>query len=127
MKYFTNVLFLSLLIYKSIQGFNIRNFSNLQTIISTRAIMSTIMDRFNSEVIKENFMSDIIHTNTQHINIDVFYLFVIANSIMYNTNYNKNILQKLEKIEDFYTIQMRTKKCLLILAIVFSRNIENAI
>ena len=89
--------------------------------------MSTIMDRFNSEVIKENFMSDIIHTNTQHINIDVFYLFVIANSIMYNTNYNKNILQKLEKIEDFYTIQMRTKKCLLILAIVFSRNIENAI
>ena len=113
-----------ILFYKSLHGFNIKN--NLQTILSTKAITSAFANRINTEVFNENLIiSDIIHHNT-HIDVDILYFALITGSLIYKLNYNEKIV-KLNDFEIFTKNQKRTNLCLFILAIVFTRNIENAI
>ena len=124
---FYKVLYISIFIYKSIHGFNIRNINSLQSILSTKAISSAITNRLNIEAFNENFIiSDIMHHN-QHIEADIVYFLLVTSIILYRTAEDEKTIQKLEQFEGFSTIQMRTNKCLLVLAIVFTRNVENAI
>jgi hypothetical protein len=127
MHFLYKVLYLSLFIYKSIQGFNIRNINTLQTIVSTKAVAAAISERFNIEAYNENFIiSDIMHHNT-HVEADILYFILITGSLLYRSNIDDSSIKKLEQFEGFSTIRRRTNKCLFILAIVFTRNIENAI
>ena len=127
MHFLYKVLYLSLFIYKSIHGFNIRNINSLQNIVSAKAITSAISERFNIEAYNENLIiSDIMHHNT-HIEADILYFVLITGSLLYRSNIDDDSIKKLEKFSSFSTIRRRTNKCLFILAIVFTRNIENAI
>ena len=127
MHFLYKVLYLSLFIYKSIHGFNFKNINSLQNIISTKAITSAIGERFNIEAYNENFIiSDIVNHNT-HIEADILYFIFITGSLFYRFNNEDNNIKKFEQLEGFSIIRRRTSKCLFILAIVFTRNIENAI
>ena len=127
MHFLYKVLYLSLFIYKSIHGFNFKNINSLQNIISTKAITSAIGERFNIEAYNENFIiSDIVNHNT-HIEADILYFIFITGSLFYRFNNKDNTIKKFEQLEGFSIIRRRTSKCLFILAIVFTRNIENAI
>lgn len=127
MHFLYKVLYLSLFIYKSIHGFNFKNINSLQNIVSTKAITSAISERFNVEAFNENIIiSDIMHHNT-HIEADILYFALITGSLLYRSNIDDDSIKKLEKFSSFSTIRRRTNKCLFILAIVFTRSIENAI
>jgi hypothetical protein len=127
MHFLYKVLYLSLFIYKSIHGFNIRNINSLQNIVSTKAITSAISERFNVEAFNENIIiNDIMHHNT-HVEADILYFALITGSLLYRSNIDDDSIKKLEKFSSFSTIRRRTNKCLFILAIVFTRSIENAI
>ena len=127
MHFLYKVLYLSLFIYKSIHGFNFKNINSLQNIISTKAITSAIGERFNIEAYNENFIiSDIVNHNT-HIEADILYFLLVTGSLFYRFNNEDNNIKKFEQLEGFSIIRRRTSKCLFILAIVFTRNIENAI
>jgi len=127
MKIITNVLLLFLLFNKCIQGFNIKSFNNLQSIISLKAFTSTLADRLNIEYVNENLiLNDVLHHNT-HIEVDVFYFLLLTASIMQRSKQEVTYIKKLEKFEGFSVAQKRTNKCFFILAIVFTRNIDNAI
>jgi len=127
MHFLYKVLYLSLFIYKSIHGFNIRNINSLQNIVSTKAVTAAISERFTVEGFNENLIiSDIMHHNT-HIETDILYFVFITCSLLYRANIDDSSIKKLERFSSFSTIRRRTNKCLFILAIVFTRNIENAI
>ena len=127
MTFITKVLYLTILFYKYTQSFNIKGFHNLQTIVSTKAITNSITNRFSTEIINENFIiSDIMHHN-MHIEGDLFCLLLIITSIIYKTSSDDTSINKLQNFEMFSKTQKRTNLYLLILAIVFTRNIDNAI
>lgn len=127
MTFITKVLCLSILFYKSTQCFNIKGFHNLQTIVFTKAITNSITNRFSTEVINEDLiMNDLIHQNT-HIEGSLFYLLLVITSIIYKSTSNDTSINKLQKFEEFSKTQKRTRVYLLIIAIIFTRNIDNAI
>ena len=109
-------------------AFNIKPLNNLQTILSTKAIATAISNRFNTEFVNENLiLNDIMRHNT-HIEADILYFLIITCYIIYRSNPQENtVIKKLEQFEGFSIIQKRTNKYLFILAIVFTRNIDNAI
>jgi hypothetical protein len=127
MHFLTKVLYLSFLFYKSSQGFNIKPFTTLEAIVSSKAIASAIVNRLNAEVFNENIIiSGIMHHNT-HIEADILYFIFITGSVLYRATEQEKVTQKLTQFDTFSTIQKRTNVYLFILAIVFTRNIENAI
>lgn len=107
--------------------FNIKNFNSLQNIVTSKAITTAFTNRLNNEIINENFIiNSIFHHNT-HLETDILYFTVITISIIYQINNSNIINKKLNNFERFSYTKRRTNFYLFILAIVFTRNIENAI
>jgi len=127
MYFLTKVLALSFLFYTSIQGFSIKPLVTLETILSTKAIANALTNRLNIEAFNENILiNDIMHHNT-HIEADILYFICITGSVLYRATEQEKVTKKLNQFETFSTVQKRTNVYLFILAIVFTRNIENAI
>ena len=128
-------------------GFIPRNLISLQTIISSEAIISTLVDRLKQEFLSDNFsllrdvLNNIItkHNNgnisgyvgSHSMNLDYLYLCVLVSTLSSNPGtllQNENVMMnKWHTISMFSTIKRRTNVCILVLMILFNRNIENAI
>jgi hypothetical protein len=120
---------LVLLLFHQIIAFNIKNnYINLQNIVISSAVMTTITKRINSEIINETIvMSDItnIKSHTQQINIILDSLLVVLLVTQYKTAINYD--QKFVNIDLYSETQKSTNIFILIVLFVFTRNVENAI
>jgi hypothetical protein len=120
---------LTLLLFQQILAFNIKNnYINLQNIVISSAVMTTITKRINSEIINETIvMSDItnIKSHTQQINIILDSLLVLLLVTQYKTAINYD--QKFVNIDLYSETQKSTNIFILIVLFVFTRNVENAI
>jgi hypothetical protein len=120
---------LVLLLFHQIIAFNIKNnYINLQNIVISSAVMTTITKRINSEIINETIvMSDItnIKSHTQQINIILDSLLVLLLVTQYKTAINYD--QKFVNIDLYSETQKSTNIFILIVLFVFTRNVENAI
>ncbi len=120
---------LVLLLFHQIIAFNTKNnYINLQNIVISSAVMTTITKRINSEIINETIvMSDItnIKSHTQQINIILDSLLVLLLVTQYKTAINYD--QKFVNIDLYSETQKSTNIFILIVLFVFTRNVENAI
>lgn len=116
-----------------IYGFNIRQ-SGLQNIIATRAFITTLTEKINTEIISDtNVVGEISNAQYSHHIEHMFYVAVytgiLYGAIVYFT-YNKNTAEQIEKlnnIEMFSNTKKRMNMLLIILILLFTKNIENAI
>jgi hypothetical protein len=125
---------LLLIIPKLITGFNIRQ-NSVKNIIATRAIVRTVIEKLDTELITENTLVNEISKAQQYLhNDEIIYatilIFGVYGLYIYTTNlYEKNSIkyEKLNNIEMFSTIKRAMNIAFIVITIIFTRNIENAI
>jgi hypothetical protein len=114
-------------------GFNIRQ-SGLQNIITTRAFVTTLTEKINTEIISDNnLLNEISNAQYSHHIENMFYVAIytgiLYSAIVYFT-YSKDVstqIEKLNNIEMFSSTKKRMNMLLIILILLFTKNIENAI
>ena len=116
------------LLFQQVVAWNMKNYINLQNIVVSSAIMTTITKRINSEIINETIvMSDItnIKSHTQQINIILDSLLVLFLVTQYKNTLTYD--QKFVNIELYSETQKSANKFILVVLFVFTRNVENAV
>jgi len=121
-------IFLFLILTQQVRAWNIKNYVNLQNIVVSSAIMTTVTKRINSELINETIvMNDITNINrhSQQINIVLDSLLVLYLVTQYKSALSYD--QKFVNIELYSETQQTANKFILVVLFVFTRNVENAI
>ena len=119
-------LFLFSLFATSATAFLPRMPNSLQNILASRAIVTTFGEHIVEEVFtNSNVIQQVLldHSKTQ-INLDLFYLLILG--IVLN-NAKTSIGKKLTDVTVFSNVQKKTNIFVLVLLIIFNRNVENAI
>ena len=119
---------LTLLLFQQIVAWNMKNYINLQNIVISSAIMTTVTKRINSELINETIvMNDItnINSHSQQINIVLDSLLVLFLVTQYKNTLTYD--EKFVDIELYSETQKTANKIILVVLFVFTRNVENAI
>lgn len=119
---------LTLLLFQQIVAWNMKNYINLQNIVISSAIMTTVTKRINSELINETIvMNDItnINSHSQQINIVLDSLLVLFLVTQYKNTLTYD--EKFVDIELYSETQKAANKFILVVLFVFTRNVENAI
>lgn len=119
---------LTLCLFQQIIAFNIKNHINLQNIVVSSALMTSITKRINMELINESIvMSDItnINSHNQQVNIilDSLLVFLLVTQYKTITNYD----QKLIDIKLYSQTRSTSNIFILVVLFVFTRNVENAV
>lgn len=116
-----------------INGFNIRQ-NSLKNIIATRAIVRTVIEKIDTELVTENTLVNEISKaqdlHIEHIIYATIVMFGVYGLYIYTTNFNeKNSIKykKLNNIEMFSNIKRKMNIAFIVITIIFTRNIENAI
>jgi hypothetical protein len=119
-------LFIAFLMMKPIMAF-VPKFppSSLQSIVTSRAIISTFSEKIGEELMTNNyvFQDILIDHSKNHFNMDLFYLMLLG-FVLSNARTN---VSKFSNWEWFSDIQKKTNILILVLMIIFNRNVENAI
>ena len=119
---------LTLLLFQQVVAWNMKNYINLQNIVISSAIMTTVTKRINSELINETIvMNDITNINrhSQQINIVLDSLLVLFLVTQYKNTLTYD--EKFVDIELYSETQKTANKFILVVLFVFTRNVENAI
>jgi hypothetical protein len=115
--------------------FNIHNLfpniiTNLEGIITTKAISSSIMSTFRKEFPFNNFMLQFTQLNLHSTND--FYIPILVTYLYGQYRYFKGsescaIDSKFNKIDKYQKIKRITKEIIFIIFVIFTKNVENAI
>lgn len=119
---------LTLLLFQQIVAWNMKNYINLQNIVISSAIMTTVTKRINSELINETIvMNDITNINRHSQQMSILFdsLLVLFLVTQYKTTLTYD--EKFVDIELYSETQKTANKFILVVLFVFTRNIENAI
>jgi len=100
---------------------NIQIMTNLEKIVASRAIGNTIISRLSSEISFENILFEFTNVNSH--NLWIF----SATAIMVYGQYKFHEGNKLKKIEVYNNYSKFIRELLVILFLVLTRDIENAI
>jgi len=116
-----------------INGFNVRQ-NSLKNIIATRAIVRTVIEKIDTELVTENTLVNEISKaqdlHIEHIVYATIVMFGVYGLYIYTTSFNeKNSIkyEKLNNIEMFSNIRRKMNIAFIVITIIFTRNIENAI
>jgi hypothetical protein len=101
----------------------IGNISKLRTIVSSTAILSTISNKINNEIINDNFILQLSHT---HYHFESLYLCLILTYLWNYFNYYNNNT-RLETFEMYSKTKKITNILFIVFMIIFNRDVENAI
>jgi len=128
MKYYTMFCYCLLLLWFVSTGvaFEMRP-NTLQSIIASQAVLSSITNKINTEIISENTVVNIFKQLQTHASEDIIYGLVFAGSLYSQYKYTYYIENKLQDIDVFTNTQRRTNTILLTFLIIFTKNIENAL
>ena len=106
-------------------------YSNLQNIISSQAIFSTLTNRLNREFIASTdnyFISDFSsYKSSYHCEEDAIFFMVLLGSLYFQYNHIMYIENRLENFEVFSKTRRNINSILLVFIIVITRNVDNAI
>ena len=119
---------LTLLLFQQIVAWNMKNYINLQNIVISSAIMTTVTKRINSELINETIvMNDITNINRHSQQMSILFDSLL---VLFLVTQYKNTLtydEKFVDIELYSETQKTANKFILVVLFVFTRNVENAI
>ena len=119
---------LTLLLFQQIVAWNMKNYINLQNIVISSAIMTTVTKRINSELINETlFMNDITNINSHSQQMSILFDSLLVLFLVTQYKSIMNYDEKLVDVQLYYDTQKSANKFILVALFVFTRNIENAI
>jgi hypothetical protein len=98
--------------------------SSLQNILTSRAILTTFGERIGEELItNSNLLQQIIvdHSRNQ-LNLDLFYIAILG-FVLYNAG--NGLDKRLSNVTWFSNVQKKTNIFILVIMIIFNRNVEN--
>jgi len=94
--------------------------------ISYRAFSSSVLNTINEQFIVDNdIISDLLQSHS-HIASDILYSFILGFTLYLQVNFYVS-KQSWEDIELYTSIRRKSNSILLILFVVFVKNVENAI
>jgi hypothetical protein len=101
--------------------------NSIKNMISSRAIVSTVTEQVNYQMINDNMLFSEITNLNFHPARDLFYLtiFSISMLIQYNLIQAKN--EKWMSIETYSNVKRVTNQFIFIVLMVFTKGIDNAI
>ena len=103
------------------------NMSNLQNIIISQAIMSSVANKLNLEIVNDSNLLYELRRLQYNPSEDVLYVIIIAGSLYSQYRYSNYIDNKLQNIDVFLRTQRNTNAFMLSFIMIFSKNIENAL
>ncbi len=119
---------LTLLLFQQIVAWNIKKYINLQNIVISSAVMTTVTKRINSELINETlFMNDITNINSHSKQMSILFDSLLVLFLVTQYKSIMNYDEKLVDVQLYYDTQKSANKFILVALFVFTRNIENAI
>jgi hypothetical protein len=104
-----------------------KNMSNLQNIIISQAIMSSVANKLNLEIVNDSNLLYEFRRLQYNPSEDVIYGLIIAGSLYSQYKYTSYIDNKLQNIDVFLRTQRNTNAFMLAFIMIFSKNIENAL
>jgi len=104
-----------------------KNMSNLQNIIISQAIMSSVANKLNLEIVNDSNLLYEFRRLQYNPYEDVIYGVIIAGSLYSQYKYTSYIDNKLQNIDVFLRTQRNTNAFMLAFIMIFSKNIENAL
>jgi hypothetical protein len=123
-----NLFYISMaLILMKTAALNPPNFFTLRNILSSRAVVSTVLNEVNTEFVNENVLLYELTNQTHKLTIDLFYGITFIASLYLQYKYFTSIEKRLSGTQMFSNIQDKTRAFLFIIMIVFTKNIQNAI
>ena len=103
------------------------NMSNLQNIIISQAIMSSVANKLNLEIVNDSNLLYEFRRLQYNPSEDVIYGLIIGGSLYSQYKYTSYIDNKLQNIDVFLRTQRLTNTFMLSFIMIFSKNIENAL
>lgn len=108
---------------RSLCGFRI---NSLRTMLSTEAAVSSISNRVNSDIISENVLVDEFSKMEHHPSLNTaFYILITVASIYYQYRRITTVDNKLVRLKKFSRFRNKLDMFLLVLSIVFTKNVES--
>ena len=105
----------------------ITGLSELETLITSRAIFSTITEQIKNELISESpFMKDVSHGYFR-LDFDICYLAIIGLALYSKINKDSETTQKLNNIATYANTMKTTRTILFIFIVILTKNVDNAI
>ena len=104
-----------------------KNMSNLQNIIISQAIMSSVANKLNLEIVNDSNLLYEFRRLQYNPSEDVIYAVIISGSLYSQYKYISYIENKLQNIDVFLRTQRLTNTFMLAFIMIFSKNIENAL
>jgi hypothetical protein len=99
----------------------------VRNIIGSKAVLSTVINEVNNEIVNENALISQITSINHNIQIDLFNAAIFTTAIYVQYKYFIYFEKKLSGVEMFSNIQEKTRTVLFIFMLVFTKNIQNAI
>lgn len=108
---------------RSLHGFRL---NSLRTMLSTEAAVSSISNRVNSDIISENVLVDEFSKMEHHPSLNTaFYILITAASMYYQYRRMTTVDTKLVRLKKFSRFRNKLDMFLLVLSIVFTKNVES--
>ena len=114
------------LLVSSVHGFLPRFSSQIQHLISSKAIASGVVSSVSEELLTDNFLFRELLINHKHTNLDIVYFGLLVFTLLSKEDM-KNRFSKWKNVKMFSAIEKNTKVVLFTLMFIFNRNVENAI
>lgn len=124
-----NTVFIVLLVTYtvSLNGFNFRIHS-LKNIISSQAVMSSVTNRLNTDLVTGNTLfSEIEKIHDKPCPEIVFYALITIASFYYQYIRATTVENKLHKFKKFTYIRNKTNMFLLIISLVFTKDVNSVL
>ena len=102
-------------------------FSSIKNIISSRAIVSSITEKVNSQIINDDILLSELTHYTLHPAKDIFYFAVFATSFIIQNQLVHAKNKKWLAIETYTNMKKITNNIIFIILIVLTKGVENAI
>jgi hypothetical protein len=117
---------LCLLLVGSVHGFLPRFSSQIQQLISSKAIASGVISSVSEELLTDNFLFRELLLNNKHTNLDIIYFGLLVFTLLSKEDM-KSRFSKWKNVKMFSAIEKNTKVVLFTMMFIFNRNVENAI
>jgi hypothetical protein len=104
-----------------------KNMSNLQNIIMSQAIMSSVANKLNLEIVNDSNLLYEFNRIQYNPSEDLIYGLIIAGALYSQYKYTSYIENKLQNVTVFLRTQRITNAVMLVFIMVLSKNIENAL
>ena len=103
-----------------------QGFSPIRSLITYRAFTSSVLNTINEQFVTDNDIVQDVFQSHMHVGADILYTFILGGTVYLQWKFYMN-KHTWEDIGLYSSIRRKSNSILLVLFIVFIKNVENAI